>query len=109
MTERGDFVSLYWPGSPLDTDYFWSKPVLSFWLMSIAMHLAGIGGKGGRPRRWRCRRRPSGDPPALLPHALLALYGVYLVAARFVSRRAAVISVVALATFPCSRWWPARR
>jgi 4-amino-4-deoxy-L-arabinose transferase-like glycosyltransferase len=32
--------------------------------------------------------------------SLLALYGVYLVAARFVSRRAAVIAVVALGTFP---------
>ena len=32
------------PGSPLDGDYFWSKPVLSFWIMSLAMTIAGIGG-----------------------------------------------------------------
>src|SRR3982750_4264853 len=43
MTLRHDFVSLYWPGSPLDTDQFWSKPVLTFWLMSLAMFTAGIG------------------------------------------------------------------
>ena len=46
MTERNDFVSLYWPGSPLDGQYFWSKPVLTFWLMSLSMHVAGIGGAG---------------------------------------------------------------
>ena len=32
--------------------------------------------------------------------ALLALYGVYLVAARFVSRRAGVLAVVVLGTCP---------
>jgi 4-amino-4-deoxy-L-arabinose transferase-like glycosyltransferase len=101
MTLRHDFVSLYWPGSPLDTDQFWSKPVLTFWLMSLAMFTAGIGGA----------RAPSGEmalstapewalrvPFALM--ALLALYGVYLVASRFVSRRAGVLSVVVLATCP---------
>jgi len=101
MTLRHDFVSLYWPGSPLDTDQFWSKPVLTFWLMSLAMFIAGIGGA----------RAPSGEmalsttpewalrvPFAVM--ALLALYGVYLVAARFVSRRAAVLSVLVLATCP---------
>ena len=46
MTHRGDFISLWWPGSPRDVDVFWSKPVLSFWLMSIGMHLAGIGSPG---------------------------------------------------------------
>ena len=40
MTRRGDFISLWWPGSPRDVDAFWSKPVLSFWLMSIGMHVA---------------------------------------------------------------------
>ena len=47
MTYRGDFISLWWPGSPRDAEVFWSKPVLSFWLMSIAMHIAGVGLRGG--------------------------------------------------------------
>src|SRR5436189_5696797 len=46
MTARNDYISLWWPGSPIDSEYFWSKPVLSFWLMSISMHIAGIGGAG---------------------------------------------------------------
>ena len=50
MTKRGDFISLWWPGSPRDQAEFWSKPVLTFWLMSIGMHVAGIGLPGGAAR-----------------------------------------------------------
>src|SRR3954464_698330 len=101
MTSRGDYISLWWPGSPLDTDVFWSKPVLTFWLMSIAMKIAGLG----------AAHAPSGQmalssaaewalrvPFCLM--ALPALAGVYLLTSRFVSRRAGVIAAVALATFP---------
>src|SRR5947209_4739176 len=101
MTKRGDYISLWWPGSPLDTDGFWSKPVLTFWLMSIAMHIGGIGGAGA----------PSGQmalssaaewvlrvPFCLM--ALLALVGVYLPTSRFVSRRAGLLAVLVLATSP---------
>ena len=28
MAVRGDFISLWWPGAPIDPDHFWSKPVL---------------------------------------------------------------------------------
>ena len=49
MTKRGDFISLWWPGSPRDVDVFWSKPVLSFWLMSLGMHVLGIGSPSGDP------------------------------------------------------------
>jgi 4-amino-4-deoxy-L-arabinose transferase-like glycosyltransferase len=101
MTARHDYVSLWWPGSPQDGEGFWSKPVLSFWVMSFALSLAGVGGNNGAPgemavgsaAEWALR-----VPFCLM--ALAALYGVYLVAARFVSRRAGVIAVVALATFP---------
>src|SRR5512133_1886430 len=46
MATRNDFISLYWPGSPLDGEVFWSKPVLTFWLMALSMKLFGIGGAG---------------------------------------------------------------
>src|SRR5690242_14464535 len=42
MLERNDFISQWWPGSPQDRQEFWSKPVLSFWLMAISMKLAGL-------------------------------------------------------------------
>jgi 4-amino-4-deoxy-L-arabinose transferase-like glycosyltransferase len=101
MTERHDYVRLFWPGSPTDSAYFWSKPVLTFWLMSLSLHLFGLGQAGGPPdelavgtaAEWALRL-----PFCLM--ALLALYGVYLVAARFVSRRAGVLAAVVLGTSP---------
>jgi len=101
MTERGDFVSLYWPGSPLDSDYFWSKPVLTFWLMSLSFHLAGIGSAYDAPGTMALSQVPEWAlrvPFCLM--ALLALLGVYLIGARFVSRRAGVLATVVLATSP---------
>ena len=101
MTERNDFVSLYWTGSPLDNQFFWSKPVLTFWLMSIAMHVASIGEAGGPPEEMALSTLPEWAlrlPFCLM--ALLAIYGVYLVASRFVSRRAGVLAAVILGTSP---------
>ena len=101
MTSRGDYVGLFWDGSPLDREFFWSKPVFTFWIISFAMSIAGIGGAHGQSGQfamssiteWAMR-----IPFCLL--ALPALYGVYLVAARFVSRRAGVLAAVVLATMP---------
>jgi 4-amino-4-deoxy-L-arabinose transferase-like glycosyltransferase len=101
MTERNDFVSLFWPGSPLDSEYFWSKPVLTFWLMSLSMRLFGLGDGDGDPGEMALSTTPEWAlrlPFCLM--ALLALYGVYLVASRLVSRRAGVIAAVVLATCP---------
>src|SRR5260221_243317 len=42
MLERNDFISQWWPGSPQDRAEFWSKPVLTFWLMAISMKLFGL-------------------------------------------------------------------
>jgi hypothetical protein len=42
MTVRGDYISLYWAGSPIDPEVFWSKPVLSFWLISLSLHIFGL-------------------------------------------------------------------
>jgi 4-amino-4-deoxy-L-arabinose transferase-like glycosyltransferase len=101
MTRRGDFISLWWPGSPRDVEVFWSKPVLSFWLMSIGMHIAGVGLPGGDPgemalthkAEWAVR-----TPFCLM--GVLGIYAVYLVTSRFVSRRAGVLAAVVLATAP---------
>jgi 4-amino-4-deoxy-L-arabinose transferase-like glycosyltransferase len=101
MATRNDFISLYWPGSPLDTENFWSKPVLTFWLMSLSMKVFGIGSAGLSAGAFALSTRP--EWALRLPFCLMALpalLGVYLPVARFVSRRAGVLSVLALATFP---------
>jgi 4-amino-4-deoxy-L-arabinose transferase-like glycosyltransferase len=101
MTRRGDFISLWWPGSPRDVDVFWSKPVLSFWLMSIGMHVARIGLPGGDPGEMALSTRAEWavrTPFCLM--GVLGIYAVYLVVSRFVSRRAGVLSAVVLATAP---------
>jgi 4-amino-4-deoxy-L-arabinose transferase-like glycosyltransferase len=101
MTERRDFISLWWPGSPRDGAEFWSKPVLTFWLMSLGMHVAGIGGPGSPPEEmavgsaaeWALR-----VPFCLM--GVLAMFAVYLVTARFVSRRAGVLAALVVGTCP---------
>ena len=101
MTHRGDFISLWWPGSPRDADVFWSKPVLSFWIMSIGMHIAGIGLPGGTPGEMAIGSRA--EWAVRVPFCLmgvLGILGVYMVVARFVSRRAGVLAAVVLATSP---------
>ena len=101
MTKRGDFISLWWPGSPRDVDVFWSKPVLSFWLMSLGMHLAGIGSRGGPPDEMAIGSRA--EWAVRTPFCLMGVLGilaVYLVTARFVSRRAGLLSAAVVATSP---------
>jgi 4-amino-4-deoxy-L-arabinose transferase-like glycosyltransferase len=101
MTHRGDYISLWWPGSPRDLEVFWSKPVLSFWIMSIGMHLAGVGLPGGDPGEMALTHRAEWavrTPFCLM--GVLGIYAVYLMTARFVSRRAGVVAAIVLATSP---------
>lgn len=101
MARRNDFISLYWPGSPIDGEYFWSKPVLTFWIMALSLKLFGIGGSGLAAGEFALSSRP--EWALRLPFCLMALpalVGVYLPVSRFVSRRAGVLAAVVLATFP---------
>ena len=99
MAVRHDYISLWWPGAPLDADHFWSKPVLSFWIMSLFMRLFGVtsGQPGaialGSRAEWAMR----------LPFCLmgvLGIWGLYLCVSRFAGRRAGVMSALILATSP---------
>jgi len=101
MTTRGDFISLWWPGSPRDADVFWSKPVFTFWLMSIGMHIARIGLPWGDPGEMALLSRT--EWAMRVPFCLfgvLAMWGVYMVVARFISKRAGFLSALVMATSP---------
>jgi 4-amino-4-deoxy-L-arabinose transferase-like glycosyltransferase len=101
MTKRGDFISLWWPGSARETAVFQTKPVLSFWLMSLCMHVAGVGRPGGAADEMAIGQRAEWavrTPFCLL--AALGLYGVYLVTSRLAGRRAGVLAVLVTATCP---------
>lgn len=101
MTKRGDFISLWWPGSPRDVDVFWSKPVLTYWLMSIGMHIARVGLPGGDPGEMALSTRA--EWAVRLPFCLLgalAMWGVYLVVSRLVTRRAGILAALVLGTSP---------
>ncbi len=99
MTERGDYISLWWPGAPLDADHFWSKPVLSFWIMSLSMQLFGL--RHAAPGTMALSFRP--EWAMRLPFCLLGvlgMYGIYLCVSRFVSRRAGIFAALVTATSP---------
>jgi 4-amino-4-deoxy-L-arabinose transferase-like glycosyltransferase len=99
MMVRRDYISLWWPGAPIDADHFWSKPVLSFWIMCLSMRLFGLGSAGpgaialGSRAEWAVRL-----PFCLL--GVLGMYAVYLCVSRFVSRRAGVLAAIVAATCP---------
>ncbi len=79
---RGDWWTLYW-----EDDYFFSKPILLFWMMAGSFGLFGVT-----------------DFAARLPVALSAVAGVtaayWGIAAATRDRRAGVLAAIAVATTP---------
>ena len=101
MTKRSDFISLWWPGSPRDAEVFWSKPVLTFWIMSIGMHIARVGLPGGDPGEMALTNRA--EWAVRVPFCLFgiaAMWAIYYLVARFVNRRAGFLSALVVATCP---------
>jgi 4-amino-4-deoxy-L-arabinose transferase-like glycosyltransferase len=99
MAERGDVISLHYPCSQIEGAWFWSKPVLSFWLMAPSLWLFGLAhaAPDAMVASWRA------EWALRLPSVLLALAGiwaVFVLVRRFAGPRAAVLSAVVLATCP---------
>jgi 4-amino-4-deoxy-L-arabinose transferase-like glycosyltransferase len=91
MAARDDFLYPYWKNS-----YFFSKPILLFWLTGPLYLLIGAGdAKGEIPELAELCGR--------LPITLISIFTVlmvYLAARRLWSRRAAVLSAIVLCTIP---------
>ncbi len=95
MVARDDFVHPHWR-----EHYFFSKPVLLFWMTAAGFKLldlltGGLTGSGNVPELTELTARL---PVALI--GLLALLCVYRFVTRFFGRTAGVISSVALVTMP---------
>jgi len=99
MLARDDWVSLWWA----QDGWFWSKPILNFWIQALAMSalgthykpdemLIGAGGATAHPE-WVVR-----FPNFLL--TILAMYLLYKAVARVFGRRTGLIAGVVLATMP---------
>jgi 4-amino-4-deoxy-L-arabinose transferase-like glycosyltransferase len=92
---RHDWISLWWA---ID-GFFYSKPVLIFWMEAIAIAVTGVRVDpghvldGGAHPEWVVR----------MPNALLAIVGLYVLycgAAKAFGRRAALLGALVLATSP---------
>jgi len=100
MLQRHDFVSLWWPGSPQDRNEFWSKPVLTFWLMALGMAMTGLPRSGvqfdgemavGWTAEWSVR----------IPFILCGIacaWATWEMTRRLAGRRAALWATISLAT-----------
>jgi 4-amino-4-deoxy-L-arabinose transferase-like glycosyltransferase len=104
MLARNDFISTWWPGSPIDhppRGEFWSKPVLTFWLQALSLKLFGLEWAHARADElttsWRAEwalRMPS------LLLAMATIAAVFTTVRRLASRRAAAIAGVILVSSP---------
>lgn len=97
---RDDWVSLWWA----QDGWFWSKPILDFWLQALAMATLGVHyqpdkmlvGEGMTPNlhpEWVVRA-----PVVLL--VIVAMYVLYKGVAKAFGRRAGLIGALVLATMP---------
>jgi 4-amino-4-deoxy-L-arabinose transferase-like glycosyltransferase len=97
---RDDWVSLWWA----QDGWFWSKPILNFWIQSLAMAsagthyqpdqmLIGAGGAAVAHPEWVVRA----------PNVLLTIMGMYLLykgVSKVFGRRAGLLGGIVLATMP---------
>ena len=96
MLQRGDYLTTYW-----QDEVFKSKPVLTFWMQALGMAAFGLGRDGS----------PSGEMALSsaaewgmrLPFVLVsafALFSIFLLVSRVVSRRAGILAALVCATAP---------
>lgn len=96
MLEEQDWLRMRWQNEP-----FFSKPVLTFWLMAGSLKIFGVAGGGGYSGEMVASHM--GEWALRLPFALFGLGGLialWVMLARLVSRRAAWLATAVVATTP---------
>jgi 4-amino-4-deoxy-L-arabinose transferase-like glycosyltransferase len=97
---RDDWISLWWA----QDGWFWSKPILNFWIQSLAMGslgthfqpdqmMMGAGGVASAHAEWVVRA-----PNVLM--TIGAMYLLYKGVAKVFGRRAGLLGAIVLATMP---------
>ncbi len=99
MAARNDWISLWWPCSPIDRPEVFHKPVMHFWLMALSLKLFGLEGAGAPAAQmvdgWRA------EWALRLPNLLLGsscVLGVWHLVRRLAGVRAGILSAIVLAT-----------
>ena len=103
MAMRGDVITLWWPGSPVDRPEVFHKPALHFWLMAASMRLFGLESRHARPAEMVDSNRVEWAervPNILLSLAALAV--LWWAVVRLAGPRAAWLAAIVLAT--SSQW-----
>jgi 4-amino-4-deoxy-L-arabinose transferase-like glycosyltransferase len=97
---RNDWISLWWA----QDGWFWSKPVLGFWMQALAMAAFGVRYRPGEMLSAAAEgRTPWPEWAVRLPIFLLTLIASYLLykaVAKVFGRRAGMLGVVVLSTMP---------
>jgi 4-amino-4-deoxy-L-arabinose transferase-like glycosyltransferase len=100
MLARNDWISTWWA----QEGWFWSKPVLDFWLQAIAMATFGVRYQSDRVLSAVSEGRvPWPEWAVRMPiflFSLLAVYLLYKAVARVYGRRAGLCGGVVLLTMP---------
>jgi 4-amino-4-deoxy-L-arabinose transferase-like glycosyltransferase len=102
MVESGNWLDPTWehsPGQSFSRKYFWSKPILSMWLMAVPMQIFGVHADSGgivSGAEWYLR-----TPFALL--AIIGLLGVFALARRFFGVKQGLLAAVILGT--CAQYY----
>lgn len=103
MAMRGDVITPWWPGSPVDRPEVFHKPILHFWLMAASMRLFGLESRDARPSEMVDSFRVEWAeriPNVLLSIAALAV--LFWAVDRLANRRPAWLAAIVLAT--SSQW-----
>jgi 4-amino-4-deoxy-L-arabinose transferase-like glycosyltransferase len=99
MLARNDWISTWWA----QDGWFWSKPVLDFWMQGLAMGIFGVDYRPGQMLVSHGSGTPWPEWAVRMPVfilALVALYFLYKAVARVYGRRAGLLGALVLTTMP---------
>ena len=99
MLSRNDWISTWWATE----GWFWSKPVLDFWIQALSMGLLGADWRAGRMLAIVDGNTPWPEWATRMPvfiMTIVALYFLYKGVAKVYGRRAGMLGALILATMP---------